>query len=195
MMRPRQLCQQRCHFLLPPVRLDELSHPEQVAARIATHTGVLASNGRCELVDDAVAPLSALDLFADVLTDLPIQGHELRVDRLVRAATGCIDEHENLIELLGRSDRTRGRLSGQRRDVLPSRNCWLRAARPCHRPPIPATAYTVDFMFWALPAAREYTNSSAEQPGRESEVSNTRNARPASGAADPGVAFTSSPRT
>lgn len=84
------------------VRLEELAHAKQVGAREPPQPRIPPRNGPRQLDDDAITPFRACELLADVLADLPVQGYQLGVDRLVGAALGRVDQRQHFVERVGR---------------------------------------------------------------------------------------------
>lgn len=72
--------------------LEELTHARQVSAREAKGARIALCDGTRQFCDDAIVPISAGQLPADVLADLPVEGDEFGLDGLVGAVFGGGDE-------------------------------------------------------------------------------------------------------
>lgn len=83
---------------MAPISFVKLPHSEEVAARVATHSGVLTRDCGSQIVNDPVGPTRRRDLLADVLAELPIELHHMRVDRLVGTPSSRLDKGEDLVE-------------------------------------------------------------------------------------------------
>src|SRR5438045_326290 len=79
---------------------------------------MLPRDSRRERIHRALAPLSAIDLAADVFADLPVEAYKLGVHGLVGPALRGLDEGEDLVE--GGGARERRRLSHRWRDHFPA---------------------------------------------------------------------------
>src|SRR5688572_1943440 len=93
------------------IGVKELAHAEEIRTRVAPHAGITTGEIRGEFFDHAVTPLGVGDLPADVLAELPVERHQLRVDRLVRAPAGSLNERDDFREARLASDNTCRRLA------------------------------------------------------------------------------------
>lgn len=91
------------------ISLVELAHPEQVRSCEPAEAGIATRELGRQLFDDAITPLGARDLSADMLAELSVQRHQLRIDGLLRATSRRLDERDHLLEACVMVEHRRGR--------------------------------------------------------------------------------------